>query len=143
MVGAVLAARSTRDERNMANYGLRLGTAYQLVDDVLDYRGATDSIGKNIGDDLAQGKPTLPLIHAMRTGSPSEVALVRRAIEHGESNLIADVIDIVESTGGIAYTARAARHEADCALKSLADVPESLYKQGLEQLAEFAISRTY
>lgn len=143
MAGAVLAARSSLDERHMAAYGLHLGTAYQLVDDLLDYRGDANEIGKNVGDDLAEGKPTLPLIHAIRTGTAAEQDVIRSAIKDGNLDLIDQVVDIVESTGGIAYTARAARLEADCALKALADVPESPYKAGLKTLAEFAISRTF
>ena len=143
MVGAVLATRSTRDERAMAAYGLHLGTAYQLVDDMLDYCGAADHIGKNVGDDLAEGKPTLPLIHGIRNGSPTEAELIKTAIREGDLSLIEQVVDVVESTGGIAYTARAARLEVDRALEALADVPGSRFKQGLQHLAEFAVSRTY
>lgn len=142
MSGAVLSARSTLDERNMANFGRHLGTAYQLVDDVLDYRGNATTIGKNVGDDLAEGKPTLPVIHAIRSGSHAEAELVRKAIRDGDLTLINQVVDIVESTGGIAYTARAARLAADRAIEALADVPKSPYKEGLQSLAEFAISRT-
>lgn len=143
MIGAVLAARSTRDERILAAYGLHLGTAYQLVDDMLDYCGSADSIGKNVGDDLAEGKPTLPLIHGIRNGSTAQADLIKTAIRDGDVSLIERVVDVVESTGGIAYTARAARLEVDHALEALADVPESRFKQGLQQLAEFAVSRTF
>jgi len=143
MMGAVLAARSSHDERNMATYGLQLGIAYQLVDDVLDYRGDAGEIGKNVGDDLSEGKPTLPLIHAMRAGSAAEAGVIAAAIRTGDRGTIERVVDIVESTGGIAYTARAARLAADWALAALSSAPESPYKAGLGQLAEFAVARTF
>lgn len=142
-IGPVLAARSTLDERNMAGFGVHLGTAYQLVDDVLDYQGSADEIGKNIGDDLAEGKPTLPLIHAMRSGTSAQAKLIRDAIENGDVDNIDQVIDTVESTGGIAYTARAARAAADNALAVLEEVPPSEYRDALAELAEFAVSRSF
>lgn len=142
LVGAVLAARTTRDEGAMANYGIHLGTAYQLVDDMLDYSGSADHIGKNVGDDLAEGKPTLPLIHGALNGTRAETDLIKSAIRDGNVGLMESVVEVVESTGGIAYTARAARLEADRAIEALADVPESRFKEGLQRLAEFAVSRT-
>jgi octaprenyl-diphosphate synthase len=142
-VGAVISGAATRHEGAIAAYGLHLGTAYQLVDDVLDYRGATEEIGKNVGDDLAEGKPTLPLIHAMRNGTREESDVIRAAIEHGGRDAIERVLAAVESTGAIAYTARAAAAEADKALEALSEVPPSPYRDALESLAEFSISRTY
>jgi octaprenyl-diphosphate synthase len=142
-VGAVISGAATRHERAIAAYGLHLGTAYQLVDDVLDYRGASEEIGKNVGDDLAEGKPTLPLIHAMRNGTREESDVIRAAIEHGGRDAIERVLAAVESTGAIAYTARAAAAEADKALEALSEVPPSPYRDALESLAEFSISRTY
>lgn len=142
-VGAVLSGAAAKHERAVAAYGMHLGTAYQLVDDVLDYRGTSATIGKNVGDDLAEGKPTLPLIRAMRNGTAEEKAIIRRAIEYGGRELIDQVIAAVESTGAIAYTARAAAAEADMALEALSEIPPSAYRDALESLAEFCISRTY
>jgi len=142
-VAAVIAGAPVEIEEALAGYGLRLGTAYQLVDDVLDYEGETETIGKNLGDDLAEGKPTLPLIHAMRTGSAAEVEIVRQAIRKGRREDIARVLEIVESTGAITYTARAAQAEATAALAALEKVPASPYREALEALAAFCVGRTY
>ncbi len=142
-LGPVLCECAQEQEHALARYGLHLGIAYQLVDDVLDYNGSANAIGKNIGDDLAEGNPTLPLIHAMRTGTPAQVAVIRSAIEHGGRDHIDAVIDAVESTGSITYTARAAAAEADSALEALTEVPPSPYRDALESLAEFSVSRTY
>jgi len=142
-VGAVVSGAAAKHERAMAAFGLHLGTAYQLVDDVLDYHGAAKEIGKNIGDDLAEGKPTLPLIHAMQNGTQEESAIIRQAIEQGGRDAIDRVIAAVESTGAIAYTARAAAAEADLALEALSEILPSPYRDALESLAEFCISRTY
>ena len=142
-LGAVICNRPQVEELALARYGLHLGIAYQLIDDVLDYRGSAEQIGKNVGDDLAEGKPTLPLIHALRRASPAQVAILRRAIEHGGRDDIPEVVEAVESTGAITYTARAAAAEADMAIAALAEVPASGYRDALEALAEFAVSRSY
>ena len=142
-LGPILCESPPEQEHALARYGLHLGIAYQLVDDVLDYDGASDEIGKNVGDDLAEGKPTLPLIHAMRVGTPAQAAVIRNAIEHGGRDDIDAVIDAVESTGAINYTARAAAAEADSALEALTEIPPSPYRDALEALAEFSVSRTY
>ena len=142
-MGAVLGEAEARQERAMAHYGMHLGTAYQLVDDALDYFGSTEEIGKSVGDDLAEGKPTLPLIRTLQSGRADHAALVRNAIENGGRENIAAVIDAVESTEAIAYTARAARTEADLAVQALGDVPPSPYREALQALAEFAVSRSY
>ena len=141
--GAVIARASPSAERAMARFGHHLGTAYQLIDDVLDYRGSADQIGKNVGDDLAEGKPTLPLIHAMRHGSPAQVTLLRNAILHGGRDDIGDVVRAVESTGGITYTARVAETEAAHAREALSCIPGSRYREALEALVEFAVSRNH
>ena len=127
----------------MARYGQHLGTAFQLIDDVLDYRADPEALGKNLGDDLAEGKPTLPLIYALRVGSPEQRAVVRNAIEKGDASDLAGVTAAIESTGGLAYTARLARREAALAIEALADVPDSAYKQALRELADFAVERAY
>jgi len=142
-LGPILCDSAQEREHALARYGLHLGIAYQLVDDVLDYGGSAKDIGKNIGDDLAEGKPTLPLIHAMRTGTAAQVAIIRHAIEHGGRDHIDAVIDAVESAGSITYTARAAAAEADSALEALTEIPPSPYRDALETLAEFSVSRTY
>ena len=142
-VGAVLAGRSEADERRMADFGASLGTAYQLVDDVLDYRGSTAAIGKNIGDDLADGQPTLPLIHAMRAGSRATAQTVREAIRTGDVGQLPEVIDAVESSGGIEYTAASARSYVQRACKALRDVPDNRFRAALASFAEFVVERTY
>ena len=142
--GAVIAGADSAAEEAMARFGHHLGTAYQLVDDVLDYRGSAAEIGKNVGDDLAEGKPTLPLIHAMRQGSPAQIALLRHAILHGGGRGdISEVVNAVESTGGITYTARAAEAEAAHARRALSSIPSSRYREALETLVEFSVSRNY
>ncbi len=142
-LGAVLNGQALLVEQAMANYGLHLGTAFQLVDDALDYSGAATQLGKNIGDDLAEGKPTLPLIHALRHGAPQQAAMIRQAIENGGAEDLAVVTEAIESTGAIAYTARLAREEADKAIEALLAVPSSPYRDALRALAEFSVNRTY
>ena len=142
-LGAVLSGQAAPVEQALANYGLHLGTAFQLVDDALDYSGAAQHLGKNIGDDLAEGKPTLPLIHALRQGTPQQAAIIRQAIESGGAGDMAAVGLAIESTGAIAYTARLAREEADKAIEALAVVPPSPYRDALRALAEFSVNRTY
>jgi octaprenyl-diphosphate synthase len=142
-LGAVLAGRPADEEQAMARYGMHLGTAFQLIDDVLDYSASSEQLGKNIGDDLAEGKPTLPLIYAMRHGTPEQAALIRRAIENGGRENMAEITAAIESTGAIAYTSRSARQEADRALAELANFPDSPYKQALAALAEFSVARAY
>jgi octaprenyl-diphosphate synthase len=141
-VAAIVAGASDGVERALADYGRHLGIAFQLVDDALDYRGDATELGKNLGDDLAEGKPTLPLIHALRHGSPDQVALIRHAIEEGGSRDIGPVRAAIESTGGLDYTARLARSEADLAVRALAGIPESAHRDALAALAEFAVSRS-
>jgi octaprenyl-diphosphate synthase len=127
----------------LATYGRHLGNAFQLIDDVLDYRATPEETGKNLGDDLAEGKPTLPLIRAMATGTPDQARLIRQAIEQGGRDLIHDVISAVESTGAIDYTAALARDEAQRAGEHLRTLPESPYREALYALADFAVNRTY
>jgi octaprenyl-diphosphate synthase len=142
-IGAVLTGRPEDEETAAATYGMQLGTAYQLVDDVLDYSASADELGKNVGDDLAEGKPTLPLIHAMANGTPEQAAIIREAIETGGKENIDAVTAAIESTGAIAYTSRAARAEAEKAIAALAALPESSYKNAMVALARFCVSRTY
>ena len=142
-IAAVLAGGAPPVERALACYGRHLGNAFQLVDDSLDYRGSPAERGKNVGDDLAEGKPTLPVIHALRSGSPDEQALLRRAIESGGLEELPAVLKAIESAGGLEYTARLAQGEADQALAALEPLPESVHGDALRQLAGFAISRSY
>ena len=142
-LAAVLSKQDREQENSLARYGMHLGTAFQLVDDVLDYSESSDEIGKNIGDDLAEGKPTLPLIYTMRVGNEAQRQLVRQAIEHGGREYIEDIKAAIESTGAIEYTAGAARAESDQAIQCLTALPDSIYKDALHALAEFAVNRKY
>ena len=142
-IAAILAGASPQLEASMARYGRHLGTAFQLVDDSLDYRADQAQLGKNLGDDLAEGKPTLPLIYALKNGSDQEREIIRLAIQEGSAADLQRITTAIESTGGLAYTARLARREATAAIEALADLPESAYKQALKDLADFAVDRTY
>jgi octaprenyl-diphosphate synthase len=142
-IAALLAGASPAIEAAMAAYGRHLGTAFQLVDDVLDYQSNSAELGKNLGDDLAEGKPTLPLIYALRTGTDDQRALIRHSIEEGSIDRLTEITAAIESTGGLAYTARLARREAALAIDAIAVLPDSAYKQALRELADFAVERTY
>lgn len=142
-LGAVLAARPPNEERAIARYGMHLGTAFQLIDDVLDYRASAEETGKNLGDDLAEGKPTLPLIHAMRVGTPAQRALIRDAVENGARENLADILTAIETTGALDYTESMARVEADHAIRELGPIPSGPYKDALITLADFAVERRY
>jgi len=141
-VAAVLAGSPEPVRRALAAYGRHLGTAYQLVDDVLDYRSNPIERGKNLGDDLAEGKPTLPLIYALRNGTDSQRAAIRMAIEKGGLAQLEPIIAAIDSTGGLEYSARLAKESAEQALLSLKPLPESVYKEGLASLARFAVEHT-
>ena len=142
-LGAVISGANPEQEFAMAKYGMYLGTAFQLVDDVLDYSSSSDEIGKNIGDDLAEGKPTLPLLRAMTTGSPEHANTIRKAITEGGREHIEEVMKAIEATDAIEYTAKIARDEANLALEMLAKIPNSPFRDALSSLAEFSINRTY
>ncbi|MGD8558653.1 MAG: octaprenyl diphosphate synthase [Gammaproteobacteria bacterium] len=142
-LGAVLSGASPEQEFDLAKYGMYLGTAFQLVDDVLDYSSSSTEIGKNIGDDLAEGKPTLPLIRAMSVGSRENTEVIRKAITEGGRQHIQEVIKAIETTDAISYTAKVAREEANKALKMLSKIPESPFRDALSSLAEFSVNRTY
>src|SRR6266576_773231 len=134
-VAAVLAQAQPPVRRALATYGRHLGIAYQLVDDVLDYRSNPKERGKNLGDDLAEGKPTLPLIHALRHGDKSQQAAIRLAIENGGLAQLEPIVAAIESTGGLEYAARLAQGESERALKALDALPDSPYRTGLAALA--------
>jgi octaprenyl-diphosphate synthase len=142
-IGALLGGMAPDIERDLAAYGMHLGTAFQLVDDVLDYSASVEDMGKNVGDDLAEGKPTLPLIYAMHKGSPEQAGLIRKAIENGGLEQIDAVLDAIESTGAIAYTDQMARREAEQAVARLGSLPGSEYKDALQALAEFSVNRGF
>ena len=142
-LGAVVCDRPAREERAMAEYGKCLGVAYQLIDDVFDYSATTTDLGKNIGDDLAEGKPTLPLLYAMWNGNREQSALIKQAIENGGLENIDDVKQAIESTNAIAYTADFARQAADKATKALIGLPNSPYLDALHALARFSVERTH
>ena len=140
-IAAVLAQRDKAEEAAMIEYGRCLGTAFQLVDDALDYNASADELGKNLGDDLAEGKPTLPLIHAMSTGNEEQRELIRKAIIEGGLDNMSDIQAVIEATGALDYTAQRARSAADAAIAALQQIPDNPYSQALKSLAEFAIQR--
>jgi octaprenyl-diphosphate synthase len=142
-LGAILAGESEAVEQALAEYGRHLGRAFQLVDDALDYDAKPEELGKNIGDDLADGKPTLPLIFAMNNGSAAERHLIREAIESGSAQNLRSIQLAIETSGGLRYTAERARAEADQAIAALAVLPASKYRDGLKHLAEFAVARRF
>ena len=142
-LGAVISDASPEVEQAMAAYAMHLGSAFQLVDDLLDYSESSESIGKNIGDDLAEGKATLPLIYAMKHGNAQQTQIIREAIENGQRNKIDDIIAIIKQTGAIAYTSQAAQQEVDKAKAALEILADSDYKQALIGLADFSINRSY
>lgn len=142
-IGAVLGEQPKAVEDAMARFGMHIGTAFQLIDDVLDYSASAEDMGKNIGDDLAEGKPTLPLIYAMRSGSNEQRELIRHAIEKGGLEQIDAVLEAIQSTGAIDYTAETARTAAANAMQCLEILPASGYKDALYALSEFAVSRSY
>ena len=140
-LSAVISNQNQEIEQAMALYGMHLGTAFQLIDDVLDYGRDNRDLGKNIGDDLAEGKPTLPLIYTLRQGNNRQRELIRTAIEEGGLAQMDEVMDAIESTGSITYTARRAEDEASRASAALAAIPDSPYKQALLDLAHFSAHR--
>ncbi len=141
-LAAIVAERPDCEEQALADYGLHLGMAFQMIDDALDYGSSDEDIGKNLGDDLAEGKPTLPLIRAMEQGSAEQKKLLRTAIEKGGANMVDEVMAAIESTDAIAYTARRAREEAELAKKALEALPPSAYNSALAALADFSVQRS-
>jgi len=141
--GAIICHRPLEDEHAIASYGRHLGTAYQLIDDVLDYSSSAETLGKNIGDDLSEGKPTLPLIYAMEHSDQATSMVIRNAIEHGGIDQIEQVLEAIEQTGAISYTAERANEEAEKAIDAIAKLPDSKYKQALIILAKFSTSQEH
>jgi octaprenyl-diphosphate synthase len=142
-LGAIISNASPEVEQGLARYGTHLGTAFQLIDDLLDYSGDHTEIGKNLGDDLAEGKATLPLIYAMRYGTPEQSAVIRGAVERGGLDEFAPVLVAVRETGALDYVRRQAESEAQRALAALESLPRSTYRDSLIQLAAFAVDRSY
>lgn len=140
---AALANAQPEQAEALRLFGDALGIAFQLVDDLLDYRGDAATLGKNVGDDLAEGKPTLPLIVTMREGTPEQASLVRKAIQQGGSQDLEGIRDAVEAAGALDYTANLARTYATRAIDCLKALPEGEYRAALTELAEFAVARTH
>lgn len=142
-LGAVISGQPVQHEKALATYGLHLGTAFQIIDDALDYSASAEAMGKNVGDDLAEGKPTLPLIYVLKQGTFQQQQIIRDAIIQGGKESINDVIAAIESTRAIAYTKQVAQHEIGKATAVLAQLPASLCREALYALADFAVNRNY
>lgn len=142
-LGALIAGATDLEVGAAAEYGRSLGTAFQLVDDVLDYSGNAAEIGKNVGDDLREGKPTLPLIYLMQNGTPGQRDLVRACIEHGDEQHFDEILAAVQSSGALVYTTGEAEKAAQLASASISSLPDSQFKDSLLQLSAFAVSRNY
>lgn len=142
-LGALVGGASDADIEAAAEYGRSLGTAFQLVDDVLDYSGSSADIGKNVGDDLREGKPTLPLIFVMRRGKPEQQALVRACIEKGDEQHFDAILAAISESGALDYTRQKASDAAQRAAESISNLPASQFKDSLLQLCAFAVSRNH
>jgi octaprenyl-diphosphate synthase len=142
-LGAILGKASAAEEEAASKYGMHLGTAFQLIDDVLDYSADEAQTGKHLGDDLAEGKPTLPLIYAMQHGSSEQAALVRGAIEQGDVGKFNEVLAIIRDTGALEFTRQQALRETEVACAAIATLADSKYKQCLLELAHFAATRHF
>ena len=142
-LAAVITKQDSKTEEAMADYGKYLGTAFQLVDDIMDYTADAKEMGKNVGDDLAEGKPTLPLLYTMEHGTAEQKQLVRDAIEHGNGmEHLDDILSAMKQTGALVYTQKKAEIEADKAINALSALPESDFKQALIDLAHIAANRS-
>ena len=139
-IGAVISGKPDLTDQ-LGRFGHHVGMAFQLMDDVLDYSGDAKDLGKNIGDDLAEGKPTLPLIYGMRKGSSEESTVIRQAILDRSRDNLNQVVEIIQGCGGLQYTIAKARQQSDQAISSLAGIPDSQFRTALAELAEFAITR--
>jgi len=142
-LGAILGRAAPENEEGLAQYGMHVGTAFQLIDDVLDYSGDLQETGKNLGDDLNEGKPTLPLIYALRNGTQAQVQTVRHAIEQGGRDDFAAVLEAITDTGALDYARAQAASEAKLACTAIEQLPHSKYRDSLLQLADFAVNRTH
>jgi octaprenyl-diphosphate synthase len=142
-IGAVLSGQSNRIENSLNDFGRELGIAYQLIDDVLDYNSSFEVIGKDIGDDLSEGKPTLPLIYALKRANPNQQIFLRNAISQKDSSNSNQVIEIIESTGSLALATKKAEETTKKAIGSLRELPNNKYKEALIELSEFSFKRTF
>lgn len=142
-VGTALSNYSKIEMDAMQQYGKNFGIAYQLIDDALDYSASEEQTGKNVGNDLAEGKPTLPIIYALQKGTPAEITLLKKAIETGSNDNLDSILTIIESTGAIEYTANAAKQHAQKANNLLINIPDSPYRKALHELTEFIVERNY
>ncbi len=142
-IGALLAGRSLKEEQALENYGKHLGTAFQLIDDVLDYRADSETMGKNVGDDLAEGKPTLPIIHALKNASADQAKQLAEIIENGDRDSLEFVMSVIQQTKALEYTESIALQEVEKAKQALQWLPDGDYKAALSSLAEFSVSRLY
>ncbi len=142
-VAAVACGATEAQRKALSIYGRKVGVAFQLVDDALDYTGDAATLGKNVGDDLAEGKPTLPLIHAMRTGTPEQAEVIATAIRNGDASKLPAILEIVQATGGMTYTLECARQQVQDALAQLAQLPDNRFTQAMKQLAEFSLARSF
>ncbi len=142
--GAILADAEQETENSLKQFGMHLGIAFQLIDDVLDYDGNSEALGKNIGDDLAEGKPTLPLIYAMDHGNESQVQLIRACLvdEEVAQQSLLDVIQIVRESGALDYTRQLAEEQSQQALHCLQTIPQSRYREALEAMVNFSVNRS-
>ena len=141
---AILSDATGEQEIALQNYGRYLGTAFQLIDDLLDYSSDGTTLGKNTGDDLNEGKPTLPLLHAMHNGTPEQTAMIRQAIEEGNGrHLLEPVLAAMQQCGSLNYTRQRAEEEADKAIAALQVLPNSDYRLALEGLAHIAVQRSF
>ena len=141
-LGAVLARQSQAVEEACKKYGMHIGTSFQLKDDILDYQASPEEMGKNLGEDLTEGRPTLPLIHALRKSDRTTAGLIRDAVINGGGRHMREVMDAIRDTGAIAHTLETARKHARMARESLEVLPENRYRRALEGLIEFAVART-
>lgn len=142
-LGGVICNQPTEIEQALRDYGQHLGTAFQLVDDILDYSADSSTMGKNIGDDLAEGKPTLPLIYALQHGSPAQQELISTAIEGGGRDHLVEIKQAIDDTGALQYARAAALRESQAAIAALAKLPKSIYTEALYTLAYFAVRRQF
>ena len=142
-LAAVISHTSAEIETALAQYGQHLGIAFQLIDDALDYQASAEELGKNLGDDLAEGKPTLPLIYAIEHGTRAQADIIIDAIKNGRREAFNAVFDVIEQTKAIDYTTQRADEEAQKAIDALHILPDSNYKEALILLAKFAVQRNY
>ena len=142
-IGAILGNAEAKTEQGLSKYGKHLGTAFQLIDDALDYTANSEELGKNVGDDLAEGKPTLPLIYAMQHGSSKQKSLIRSAIKQGGLEHIDAITRAIHETGALDYTHEQARSESALAKSAISMLADNEYKQALLFLADYAVERSH